>query len=163
MTLAYILAAALLVFGQSAHGTTPANLPSETCIASANDVATKLRSSVDLIAGQPITFEVKGGTVAAPTAYVADNRTVIAEVDLAGSVVVMNAWCDLEPLDRDVAMAHELGHVIDRAKAPIRYFVQLPFTAFLAWDDRPTEQRANDYAREILRQYNQQRQDGEAQ
>jgi len=157
MTLSFIVAAALLVFGQSAEGASADSMPFAPCLTIANEVATKLQASVDFVAGQHVAIDVIGGTVALPTAFVSENRTVIAEVDLSGSVVVMNAWCDLEPLDKDVAMAHELGHVIDRANDPVRYFLQLPFTGFLPWNDRPTEQRANDYARQILKRYNEQR------
>ena len=150
MKIAYFLAAALLVLGQSAQGTTPENLPSESCVASAKSIATELQAAVDAVAGRPVTIEVTGGTVAAPTAFIADNQPVIAEVTLSGTVVVMNAWCELGPLDRVVAMAHELGHVIDQANNPVGYVVQLPLTVFMPWSDRPTEQRANDYARQIL-------------
>ncbi len=151
MKIAYFLAAALLVFGQSAQGAEDDTLPSEACLTSAKKVATKLQAAADSVAGQQVTIDVIGGTTSLAMAFVAENQTVIAEVNWSGSVVIQSAWCALPPEGKVFAIAHEIGHVIDRANNPVQFLLQLPLAGFLTWNDRPTEKRANEYAMKVLR------------
>lgn len=151
---AFLVAAALCAFAQGAQSAAVDVAPSESCLSSARDVAMQLQPAADLVAGRHVEIDVIGGTVAAATAAVAEGQAVLSEVNLSGSVVILGAWCDLELLEKKIALAHELGHVIDRSSNPVRFYLQLPLSGFLSWNERPTEQRANDYARRIMQQSN---------
>ena len=146
MIAAVIIVAALI----AGHGDSPEPLPPESCMAIATAAVKYLQPAADAVAGRSVPLEVVAGTVPLATSLVAENQTVFAEVNLSGAVVIHAAWCDLAPTDKLIVLSHEIGHVVDRANNPWRFFAQLTYTAFLPWGERPTEQRANGYGRQIL-------------
>lgn len=145
--IAAIIIAALLMEGQ---GGPPEPLPSASCLAIARAAVIHFQPATDAVAGRHVQVDVLAGTVSLPTALVSGKQIVFAEVNLFGSIVIHPAFCDLELRDQVVVMTHEIGHVVDRNDNPVRFFAQLSYALALPWEQRPTEQRANAYGRQIL-------------
>jgi hypothetical protein len=147
MIAAVVIIVAALTAG---HDGSPEPLPSESCMAIATAAVKYLQPAADAVAGRSVPLEVVAGSVPLATSFVAEKQTVFAEVSFSGEIVIHSSWCDLAPADKLFVLSHEIGHVVDRANKPWRFFAQLTYTAFLPWDERPTEQRANGYGRQIL-------------
>lgn len=151
-----IIAAAVLALAgtgalASSYPGINAQLPEPSCLAVAQAIVDDLQPLANKIAAKHIPLKVISGKPIVWTTMLHDSNSIVAEVNFDNAIVVHNLFCNLSPQRKAAAIAHEIGHVLDFNIDLTPRILRMPQTLFFVWKDRPMEQSANCYARQLVK------------